>query len=152
VLNATVMAQPRLEYAIARDGLFFPVFGRLHPRFLTPHYSIVIQCALAIVLLIPGSIEQLLGYFTLSYALQNGLVYGSYFALRRKPDYHPTYRAPLGGTMAGVSVIVQLALAVGTILAYPTGGVLSALALILTGLPIYSYYRRRSQRLSGVED
>jgi len=54
--------------------------------------------------------------------------------------------------MAGVSVIVQLALAVGTILAYPIGGVLSALALILTGLPIYAYYRRRSRHASGVED
>jgi fructoselysine transporter len=143
VLNATVMAQPRLEYAIARDGLFFPVFGHLHPRFLTPHYSILIQCSLAIVLLLPGSIEDLLGYFTFSYALQNALVYGSYFFLRRKPGYSPTYRAPLGGAMAGTSVLVQVALAIGTVLAYPAGGVLSALVLILTGFPIYHYYRRR---------
>jgi len=145
VLNATVMAQPRLEYAIARDGLFFPVFGRLHPRFLTPHYSILIQCSLAVLLLIPGSIEELLGYFTLSYALQNGLVYGSYFFLRRRAGYSPTYRAPLGGVMAGASVLVQLALAVGTVLAYPAGGVLSALVLILTGFPIYYYYKRRQE-------
>ena len=149
VLNATVMAQPRLEYAIARDGLFFPVFGRLHPRFLTPHYSILIQCGLAMLLLIPGSIEELLGYFTLSYALQNGLVYGSYFVLRHKAGYNPTYRAPLGGVMAALSVIVQVALAVGTVLAYPGAGVLSAAVLILTGFPIYYYYytRRRGHTL-----
>jgi fructoselysine transporter len=143
VLNACVMAQPRLEYAIARDGLFFQVFGRLHPRYLTPHYSILIQAGLAILLLIPGEIEDLLGYFTLSYALQNGLVYGSIFFLRRKDDYRPSYRSPIWFVMAALAVVIQLVLAVGTFLAYPTGGILSALFLILSGLPIYWYFSVR---------
>jgi fructoselysine transporter len=142
VLNATVIAQPRLEYAIARDGLFFKVFGHLHPRYLTPDYSIFIQCALAIVLFLLGDIENLLGYFTLSYALQNGLVYGAIFFLRKKSDYRPAYRSPLWRLMAILAVATQIYIAVGTFMAYPTGGILSSLVLILSGFPIYMYYKR----------
>ncbi len=150
VLNACIMAQPRLEYAIARDGLFFKVFGRLHPRYLTPHYSIMIQAGLAILLLIPGDIEDLLGYFTLSYALQNAMVYGSIFFLRRRDDYKPSYRSPAWSIMAALAVLIQLLLAVGTFLAYPTGGILSALFLIVSGLPIYWSFSVRMRQKRAV--
>ena len=146
-LNASIMAQPRLEYAIARDGLFFRVFGHLHPKYLTPDYSIMIQSALGIVLFLLGDIDNMMGYFTLSYALQNTLVYGAIFFLRRRPDYQPTYRAPWWGVMAGLSILIQMYVSVGTFMAYPTAGILASLALILSGLPIYMYYayRRRTQ-------
>lgn len=146
VLNASIMTQPRLEYAIARDGLFFKVFGHLHPRFLTPDYSILIQSALGIVLFLLGDIENMMGYFTFSYALQNGLVYGAIFFLRRRPDYAPSYRAPWWGVMAVLAIVSQLYVGIGTFLAYPTGGILASLGLILSGLPIYFYYayRRRT--------
>jgi fructoselysine transporter len=147
-LSACMMSQPRLEYAMARDGLFFPVFGHLHPVYLTPDYSIIIQSALAILMLLLSDIENLLGYFTLSYALQNGLVYGALFFLRRRPGYAPTYRAPFPLWMAGISLAIQAAVAVGTMLAYPSGGALACLGLVLTGFPIYRYYRR-DRRIRG---
>ena len=143
VLSACMMSQPRLEYAMARDGLFFPVFGHLHPVHLTPDYSIMIQAGLAILMLLLSNIENLLGYFTLSYALQNALVYGALFFLRRRKDYAPTYRAPFGRMMAAVSLAIQGAVAVGTLLAYPAGGALACLGLILTGFPIYRYYQKQ---------
>ncbi len=145
VLNASIMVQPRLEYAIARDGLFFSVFGHLHPKYLTPDYSILIQCALAIVLFLLGDIENMIGYFTLSYALQNGIVYGSIFALRKREDYQPSYRSPWWKGMATLAIVTQIYVAVGTFLAYPTGGLLSSLFLILSGLPIYAYYASRKR-------
>lgn len=79
--NARIMVQPRIEYAMACDGLFFKIFGRIHPKFHTPHYSILLQSSLAIVLLFVGNIESLLGYFTLFYLLQNALVYATIFRL-----------------------------------------------------------------------
>jgi len=149
VLNASIMVQPRLEYAIARDGLFFSVFGHLHPKYLTPDYSILIQCGLAIVLFLLGDIENMIGYFTLSYALQNGIVYGAIFFLRKREDYHPTYRSPWWKGMAVLAMATQIYVAVGTFLAYPTGGLLASLFLILSGLPVYFYYASRKRSLSG---
>ncbi|MEN8193046.1 MAG: amino acid permease, partial [Bacteroidota bacterium] len=110
VMNSSVITQPRLEYAMARDGLFFKPFGKLHPKYLTPSFSIVFQSGFAIILLF-GDLGDLLGYFTLSYVLQNTLVYGSIFWLRKKEDYKPTYKSPWWFFMGGASVLIQLYLA-----------------------------------------
>ncbi|MBD3289024.1 amino acid permease [candidate division KSB1 bacterium] len=141
--NACIMVQPRIEYAIAKDGLFFPIFARVHPKFNTPYASILLQSGLAIILLFIGDIENLLGYFTLSYLLQNALVYVTIFKLKTKNNYNPTYKAPAWRLMAILSIAIQLYLAYGTFVAYPVGGVISAALLIATGLPIYLYFSKR---------
>lgn len=150
VLNASIMVQPRLEYAIARDGLFFGIFGHLHPKYLTPDYSIIIQSVLAIGLFLLGDIENLMGYFTLSYALQNSMVYGAIFFLRRQPGYAPSYRAPWWGLMAVLAIVSQIYIAVGTFLAYPAGGILASLGLIVSGMPIYFFYAYRKNKVRTV--
>lgn len=144
-LNGCIMAQPRLEYAIARDGMFFKPFAHLHPKYQTPIFSIAIQSGLAILITLFGGIESLLGYFTLSYILQNGLVYGAIFWLRRNKDYQPTYHAPAWRLMAILAISTQLFLAYGTFLAYSTMGVLASLALILSGVPAYYFFRRHNK-------
>jgi len=141
--NAAIMVQPRIEYAIARDGLFFPVFGKLHPKYGTPANSIIIQSAMAIIMMFIGGIEALMGYFTLSYILQNLVVYGSIFWLKKREDYQPTYRSPAWQVMAGLAVIFQILLLFGTFAAFPLDGILAALILILTGLPVYYYFKRK---------
>ena len=142
VMNSSVITQPRLEYAMARDGLFFKPFGKLHSKHLTPGFSILFQSGFAVILLF-GDLGDLLGYFTLSYVLQNTLVYGSIFWLRKKEDYKPTYKSPWWMFMGGFSVIIQLYLAYGAFLAYPLGGLIACLSLIVTGLPLYLYFRKK---------
>ncbi len=141
VMNSSVITQPRLEYAMARDGLFFKPFSKLHPKYLTPGFSILFQSGFAIILLF-GNLGDLLGYFTLSYVLQNTLVYGSIFWLRKKEDYKPAYKSPWWMFMGGASVLIQLYLAYGAFLAYPLGGLLACISLIVTGLPLYLYFRK----------
>jgi len=141
--NACIMVQPRIEYAIAKDKLFFPIFAHVHPKYATPDYSILLQSGLAIVLLFVGDIEALLGYFTLSYLLQNALVYGTLFKLRKREDYKPSYRAPVWWFMTFLAIAIQLYLAYGTFIVYPTGGVLSAVIIIGSGLPIYFYFNKK---------
>ncbi|MBD3223109.1 MAG: amino acid permease, partial [Caldithrix sp.] len=145
-LNAAIMAQPRLEYAMARDGLFFKAFAYLHPKYLTPAYSIVIQSTLAVGLFFMGDIENLLGYFTISYILGNMLVYGSIFFLRKRADYQPSYRSPWWFAMATLSIIIQIYIVYGTFSAFPTAGVLASLGLIIAGLPAYFYFAGQRKR------
>jgi len=146
-INACIMMQPRIEYAIARDGLFFKPFAHIHPKHSTPDYAIMIQSGLAIIMVLIGGLESLLGYFTLSYVLQNALVYFAIFWLRKKPDYAPTYRSPAWALMALLAIGSQLYLAYGTFLAYSAGGVLAAAFLIATGLPVYLCFRRSRTEL-----
>ncbi|HEX2865870.1 MAG TPA: amino acid permease [Ignavibacteriales bacterium] len=140
VLNSVIMTQPRLEYAMARDKLFFNTFGHLHPKYLTPDYSIFIQTALSIVLFLLGDIENMLGYFTLSYVLQNALVYGAIFFLRKRADYNPSFKSRLWHVWAAFSILIQLYIAWGSFMAYPSAGLIACLGLIGTGLPVYRYF------------
>jgi basic amino acid/polyamine antiporter, APA family len=53
-LNGTIMSGARIPFAVARDGYFFHSLAEVHPRFRTPSVAIIIQCVLAIVLLLLG--------------------------------------------------------------------------------------------------
>jgi len=141
--NACIMVQPRIEYAMAKDGLFFRIFGHVHPTFETPDYSILLQSGVAILLTFFGDINNLLGYFTMSYVLQNALIYGTIFILRKRKDYHPSFQSPLVGLMGFFAIGTQLYLAYGTFVAYPAGGIFATLILITTGLPFYIGFKRR---------
>ena len=53
-LNGTIMSGARVPFATARDGYFFKAIAEVHPRFHTPSVAIVVQCGLAVVLLLLG--------------------------------------------------------------------------------------------------
>jgi APA family basic amino acid/polyamine antiporter len=50
VILVMIMAQPRIFYAMSRDGLLPPVFKKIHPKFRTPHITTMVTgFAVAIV-------------------------------------------------------------------------------------------------------
>ncbi|WP_339135496.1 MAG: amino acid permease [Candidatus Electrothrix sp. GW3-4] len=68
VVSAMVMTGPRIYYAMAQDGVFFSVFGKLNPLHHTPASSIFLQAGIAVIMVLSASFETLLIYigFTLS--------------------------------------------------------------------------------------
>jgi APA family basic amino acid/polyamine antiporter len=82
-LLALTISAPRVYYAMARDGAFFPVFGRLHPRFGTPAAAILLQTGLAILLLTLGAFDRILSYVIFSAVLFLGLSASALFRLER---------------------------------------------------------------------
>ena len=42
-INALTFAGPRVYFAMARDGVFFPAAARVHPKYTTPARSIIAQ-------------------------------------------------------------------------------------------------------------
>jgi basic amino acid/polyamine antiporter, APA family len=65
-LMAMTMATPRVYYAMARDGAFFAPFGKLHPRFGTPANAILLQTALALLVLSFGAFDRILSFIIFS--------------------------------------------------------------------------------------
>jgi APA family basic amino acid/polyamine antiporter len=63
-----IMTGPRVYYAMAKDGIFFELFGRVNRLHRTPAYAIFLQAGIAIVMVITASFDKLLIYigFTLS--------------------------------------------------------------------------------------
>ena len=61
-INAWTFAGPRVYFAMARDGVFFPAAARVHPRYKTPAISIVAQAVWATLLILTGSLDALANY------------------------------------------------------------------------------------------
>lgn len=146
-LSSCIMFQPRIEYAMAKDGLFFKSFGKVHPKWETPYFSILVQCAVAIILIFVSNLTELLGYFTLVALVKNFLTFGTVFVLRRKKEgYNPSWKMPFGYIMAGVAMFMTGTLIYSTFLWAPTQGLIAGVIAVGTGLPAYYYWESRNKK------
>jgi basic amino acid/polyamine antiporter, APA family len=62
-LNGWILMAGRIPVSAAEDGTFFERLGRLHPRFGTPHVSLVVGTAVASAMLLLYFDRSLLGVF-----------------------------------------------------------------------------------------
>jgi basic amino acid/polyamine antiporter, APA family len=81
-LMALTMAAPRVYYAMAEDGAFFPAFARLHPRFGSPVSGILLQTGLGIALLMFGAFDRILAYIIFSAVIFLALSAAGLFRMR----------------------------------------------------------------------
>jgi basic amino acid/polyamine antiporter, APA family len=81
-LMALTMAAPRVYYAMAKDGAFFPAFGRLHPRFGTPANAVLLQTVLALLVLCFGAFDRILSFIIFSAICFLALSAASLFRLK----------------------------------------------------------------------
>jgi APA family basic amino acid/polyamine antiporter len=136
-LSAMILAGPRVYYAMAQDGTFFPAAARVHPRFRTPATSIVAQAAWSCVLVLSGTFNQLLTYTGFAVVLFSGLAVSAVFVLRwRNPAEPRPFRAlgyPLG---PGVFALASLVIVVNAIMREP-GPSAWGILLMASGIPLY---------------
>jgi len=69
VLSAMIMTGPRVYYAMAKDGVFFELFGKVSSLRRTPACSIFLQAGIAILMVITASFDKLLIYIGFTLAL-----------------------------------------------------------------------------------
>lgn len=140
--NGWILAAPRLYFAQARDGLFFRRFGEVHPRFLTPGFSIVLQAAWAILLCVTGTYESLASLAMFAAWIFYGITVAGVFALRRKqPAAARPYRMWGYPYLAWLFVAVALGFVLNTYFT-ATGPALAATGIIAAGVPAYFAWRR----------
>lgn len=144
-LSSCIMYQPRIEYAMAKDGLFFKSFAKVHPKYETPYFSIIVQCAVAIVLIFATSLSDLLGYFTLVGLLKNFMTFATIIVLRNKENYKPTYHMPFRPLMVAVAMIVTGTLIWSTFIWAPMQGIACAAIAVATGLPVYYFWESKNK-------
>lgn len=83
-LAPIIMSAPRVYFAMARDGLFFPAAAVLHPRFKTPARAIALQALLASILVLTGTFEEIISYFFFVVLVFIGLMVLGMFRLRSR--------------------------------------------------------------------
>ena len=144
-VSAGLLAGPRIVYALAKDGLFPAAFTRVHPRFQTPSFAIVIQALWMSLLCLSGRYEQLYTYATFAIVLAYaGTGVALFLFRRRRPDLPRPYRCWGYPVVPAIFVATSLLLAVNTIREQPKE-TLAGLAMLVAGLPVYFWMRRRSR-------
>jgi APA family basic amino acid/polyamine antiporter len=146
-LNGNLLAKPRVLYAMARDGLIFSFLGKTHPRWATPWVALVIQGAVAIIMvLVLRDFDSLTTYFVVVEWAALIFAVGAVFVLRRKmADAPRPFRTPaypwvpllfVVGTVVGLSAIVWGQIQVGNF--SPVYG----LGIAAAGFPVYHLWKR----------
>lgn len=144
-LHASVLANSRIPFAMARDGLFFRSLMRLSPRSNVPVRAILAQAAWASVLALSGSYDALTDSVIFASWLFYGLVTASLFVFRRTmPDAPRPYRALGYPVVPLIFLLVTAALLLNTFVAAPREA-LRGVALLAAGLPFYWYWSRRGK-------
>ena len=149
--NGLILAGSRVYYAMAKDGLFFHSVGRLHPRFKTPHLSLMVQAVWASVLCLSGSYGQLLDYTIFAVLLFYVLTLVGLFVLRRtRPDAPRPYRAIGYPWLPAIYIVMALFIDI-VLLLYKPQYTWPGLVIVLLGIPVYFLWSRNGvQTPAGV--
>jgi APA family basic amino acid/polyamine antiporter len=143
--NGMMLAGARVYYAMAKDGLFFRRAAQVSPRSHTPVFSLVIQSVWTAVLALSGTYSDLLDYVIFAALLFYVLTVLGLFVLRRKrPDLHRPYKA-VGYPVLPALYVVLAALVMVDLLFVKPAFTWPGLIIVLTGVPVYYFWRRKRQ-------
>jgi amino acid transporter len=143
-LNGSVMTGSRVLFATAADGLLFRPIAHVDRRFHTPSVAIWLSATLGVLFVLAGTFEQLADTFVTAIVPFYALAVAAVFVLRRRADYHPTFRVP-GYPVVPAIFIVATILLLGNALIDPSSrlATLAVLGVILLGIPVFLITKTR---------
>jgi len=149
-VNGTVIAAPRVYYAMAKDGIFFHWLNHVHPKFLTPSRAILLQCGWgAVILLVRGSFETIATGMVFAILIFYATNTAALFVLRhrRVGEGNPIFKVPEYPVLPALYFVLLLTLIV-------VRGVIDwqqsliDLSFVLSGFPAAAFFfwkRRKDQ-------
>lgn len=141
-LNGSILTGPRVYFAMARDGLFFSRATRIHPRFKTPGFAIIIQAIWSSILVFSGSFEQII-----TFAMFISIVFwiaaaAAVFKLRKKyPSLARPYKTWGYPVVPLIFILASIGILFNTLIEKPVES-LAGVALAIIGIPVYFIWKR----------
>jgi len=143
-ISAMVWAGPRVYYAMARDGAFLPSLGRLHARHRTPGRAILAQGLWSSVLVLSGTLSELVEYTGFAVILFSAAAVTALFVLRlREPHATRPFRAWGYPFAPGFFVMASMMMVAYQIWNSPEMS-FRGLVVMFAGLPIFWLFGRRT--------
>jgi APA family basic amino acid/polyamine antiporter len=140
--NTTILAAPRLYFAMAKEGLFFKSAGDLHPKFNTPSTAFIFQAVVVSLLIISGSFDQLTDMLIFASFIFYGATTLGVFILRKKmPDAPRPYKTWGYPVVPALFIVFCVALLIITFASKPREAMMG-LSLMLSGIPFYFYWKK----------
>lgn len=146
VNSASALVAPRSLYALARGGMLPRFLAQVHPRTQTPVPAIIVTSGLTLLLAVTGSFVELAAMSMVARMAQYYATCGALLRLRAtRPDEAPAFRAPAGGAVSVLAMLVCTWLLVESDLRHLLWGTVAVLA----GLALYLPMRRRTRSPEG---
>lgn len=152
--NASLMSSPRIYHQMAKQKLFFKGFGATHPKYQTPHKSLIYQMLWSSVLVISGTFDQLTDMLIFA----SFIAYGSgaagllYMKMKGKLVTNPvdgtTQRIKITAKVIGYPVIpilfllVAIGLVLNTLITMRNESMVG-LSFIAIGIPVYYIVKKQ---------
>jgi APA family basic amino acid/polyamine antiporter len=145
-ISAMVLAGPRVYFAMARDHVFLESASWVHPKQRTPMLAIAAQAVWASVLVLCGSLSELVAYTGFAVVLFSGIAVMALFVLRhREPHVERPFKAWGYPVVPLFFVVVSAAILFMEARRIP-GATLAGLGVIAAGLPVYFLFVVRARR------
>jgi len=142
-LNGAIFVGSRVYYAMASDKLFFKKVAKVHPRFRTPAFAILIQAVWACILTVSGTFEQLFTYVVFITVLFYIATVASVFTLRKKyPDLPRPYKTWGYPVIPIVFIIASFSILLNTLIEKPVES-LAGLGFTIIGIPVYYLWKKK---------
>lgn len=143
-MNGYFLTGMRTPYVLAQRGMlpFAHWFGALHPQTSLPVNGGIFNLAVAVLMILSGSFNQLTDLIIFVIWIFTTLLFAAVMILRRRePDLERAYKVPLYPFIPLVAIAGGLFIVVSTLLTQPLNALLG-LGLTLLGVPIYWYSQR----------
>ena len=158
--NAVILTSARVYYSMGERGMFPAMLGRAHPRFHTPGASLVAQAVWSILLLFSGTFDTLTDTLIfVSWFFYAANAWAVIVLRRREPDAPRPFKVPWYPVVPVLFIAFGLVYLVLTLcndvaayrkdMAAGQPALLNCAlgaALVLSGTPIYFYYRWKKSR------
>ncbi|KAI9310975.1 amino acid permease-domain-containing protein [Dichotomocladium elegans] len=113
VLLVTMLAQTRVFYSMAVDGLLPPIFAKVHPRFKTPYITTITVGFITAILASVFPVDLLGNMTSIGTLLAFFIVHAGVILLRfTRPDIHRWFKIPGGKYFFAVFPILGMAVCV----------------------------------------
>ena len=140
--NGSILTSARINFAMARDKLFFNQAAQIHSRFKSPANALIIQCVWACILTFTGTFNQLITYIIFTSWIFYGMSAGAVIILRKKrPDMDRPYKTPAYPWIPIIFIFFAIFLTINTIMEAPRDAAIG-FGIILAGLPLYYYWKK----------
>ena len=139
-MNPGVAAPARYIFDMGQDGVFPPVFGRIHKKFKTPYIAVILVGVVALLLILTGSITVIAEVSVTSVFWTYIIGFISFIMLRLKhPEMPRPYKAKTGIIGGVISIILYVIMIAVLGLYY----FLLSVSIAAVSLIVYFLYSRR---------
>lgn len=144
-LNGSILATARVCFAMARSNMFFKSLDKIHPKFATPHTSLVAQGLWSCLFVLSGSFDTITDYVMFAAWLFYMLgAYGVIILRKKMPDVHRPFKVWGYPYTPMIFVIFSFLFLLNTLISDYKNAAMGSL-LILIGLPLYFWRNAKNK-------